>query len=114
MPPGIIHVEETPLKKASNCPNEIRNVVPNDNIFKRHKVEQRITQSDQVWNNISLKKSETIAMPISKAKGKGPSQGVSEQYLLDKDQLTALYKKHHLDVQCEKDSANDVNFEKLF
>ena len=33
---------------------------------------------------------------------------------LDRERLAALYKEHHLDVKYEKESANEVNFEKLF
>lgn len=42
VPPGIISVEETALRKPSTIEKEIKNVVPSDNIFKRQKVEQRI------------------------------------------------------------------------
>lgn len=42
MPPGIIHTYETSLKKQSTLANEIKNVIPSDNIFKRTKVEQRM------------------------------------------------------------------------
>jgi hypothetical protein len=42
VPPGIISVEETALRKVSTIEKEIKNVVPSDNIFKRQKVEQRI------------------------------------------------------------------------
>lgn len=111
IPPGIIHVEETALKKVSTCPNEIKNTVPSDNIFKRHKVEQRITQNTNPWKSSIIKKAETIVIPTGKNKGKiMPVQ----EAVIDKDQLKALYKEHQLDVQCEKESANDVNFEKLF
>lgn len=45
MPPGIVHSQETGYKKPSSILNEIKNVVPSDNIFKRLKVEQRISGS---------------------------------------------------------------------
>lgn len=45
MPPGIVHTSETYYKKGSTILNEIKNVVPSDNIFKRTKVEQRISGS---------------------------------------------------------------------
>jgi len=33
---------------------------------------------------------------------------------IDRDRLQAIYKEHHLDVKFEKESANEVNFERLF
>lgn len=35
VPPGIVHSTETALKKISTLNNDIKNVVPSDNIFKR-------------------------------------------------------------------------------
>lgn len=42
LPPGIIQVRETVFKKPSTLHPEIKNAVPQDNIYKRLKVEQRI------------------------------------------------------------------------
>jgi len=39
LPPGIITIKETALKKPSTITNEIKNVVPSENIFKRQKIE---------------------------------------------------------------------------
>ena len=34
--------------------------------------------------------------------------------VLDQERLNVLYKKHRLDLQLEKETGNNVNFEKMF
>jgi hypothetical protein len=39
---------------------------------------------------------------------------VTDSSVLDKERLSALYKEYHLDLQLERENANNVNFEQCF
>ena len=41
-PPGVVHVTETAYKKASSIHPDVKMAVPQDSIFKRQKMEQKL------------------------------------------------------------------------
>jgi len=103
------------LKKPSTVSNEIKNTVPTDHIWKRQKVEQRITNYPGKWESAVIKKSETLIAPSAKVKGgRAIVQQETAQQEYDAEYLEKLYKKHQLEVKADKEPANDVNFEILF
>lgn len=82
MPPGVVKVRETALKKQSSIPDYIKHAVPQDSLYKRVRGENRI-----------------LSQPFQSMPQLKPD---------------LIFKRLNLDIKCEKEPANDVDFEKLF
>lgn len=108
-PPGVVHITETAYKKQSNIHPDIQRGVPQDSIWKRVKQEQKVavagTDAKDPPASIDAKTKSNANSSLKKIGTK-----VADHAVHDKDRLSALYKEHHLDVQLEKENANNVDF----
>ncbi len=109
-PPGIVRAVESSLKKNSTLLNEIKNAVPSDNIFKRLKVEQRISASHKVFGNL-LANTKKSGFSVLKSK---PTRQVERDVHTapDRERIQSLFKE--LEVKYDKEPANEVNYDWLF
>lgn len=110
-PPGIVHVTETAYKKQSNVHPDVKMAIPQDIIFKRLKMEQKMialanTDAKNPAVNQQSNNKSNVTSNIRKMGAKPTDSSV-----LDKERLSALYKEYHLDLQLERENANNVNFE---
>jgi hypothetical protein len=98
------------LKKNSTLLNEIKNAVPSDNIFKRLKVEQRISASHKVFGNL-LANTKKSGFSVLKSK---PTRQVERDVHTapDRERIQSLFKE--LEVKYDKEPANEVNYDWLF
>ena len=112
-PPGIVHVTETAYKKQSNVHPDVKMAVPQDSIFKRQKMEQKIialgTDAKNPPASLHQNNKSNATSNLRKMGTK-----VTDSSGLDKERLSALYKEYHLDLQLERENANNVNFEQCF
>lgn len=96
-PPGIVHVTETAYKRQSNVHPDVKMAVPQDSIFKRQKMEQKmIALGTDAKNPPTSLHSNNKSNTTSNLRKMGTKPADSS--VLDKERLSALYKEYHLDL----------------
>ena len=112
-PPGIVHITETAFKKQSNIHPDVKMAVPQDSIFKRQKMEQKLILSAAAdAKNLPPALNDQKKSTVSTIKKLGTKQ--TDSSLQDKERLSTLFKEYQLDLQLERENANNVNFEQCF
>lgn len=112
-PPGKVQVTETAFKKQSNIHPDVKMAVPQDSIFKRQKMEQKLILSAAAdAKNVPASLHESKKSNVSQIKKMGTKQTDSSVH--DKERLSTLFKEYQLDLQLERENANNVNFEQCF
>jgi hypothetical protein len=111
LPPGIVHINETSLKKPSTLSEQIKNAVPSDIVYRRFKTEQYILgppkptllQSGmQVLQAPELKHANTV------------THKDSSMAMLDQQALKELFRNHEVDIKTEKTPGHEVDLEEMF
>jgi len=96
-PPGIVHITETAFKKQSNIHPDVKMAVPQDSIFKRQKMEQKLILSAAAdAKNLPPALHEQKKSTVSTIKKLGTKQTDSSLY--DKERLSTLFKEYQLDL----------------
>ena len=122
IPPGVLKTHETSVEKPLILPNDIRSAIPKSTIYKRVKMQRSIssktpmlmTQPTRVQPMPSQVPNKLMKATSSLKPQPEPIERNIATAPTGHGRSPAFWRDNQLEVQTTTESANVINFEKLF
>lgn len=123
IPPGVIKTHETAVEKPLILPNDIRSAIPKSTIYKRVKMQRSISSKTPMLMTQPTRVQQMPSAVPNKLMKATSSLKPQQQEPIERNIATApaghgrspaFFRDNQLEVQTTTESANVINFEKLF
>lgn len=122
IPPGVVRTHETSIEKPMILPHDIRSAIPKSTMYKRVKMQRSISTKTAMFvsqpTRITQMPAATPAKLMKATSSLKPQQEQIERNIstapAGQGRSPAFFRDNGLEVQTTTESANVINFEKLF